>query len=205
MPLDQSLLEKVANSLRVARASLLPGMAGGGVAGVVIDPAAKSQTKDSILARAAELYAVRPADEKTPPTGFDPAAAALFEALVEGAFLVANADGEFDADERAAFEEVVLAATKQHVSKAQLDGLLADFAELLAEDGQEQRIAAVAKTVTRPEQQVEVLRVAAFIAHISGGCSDVERQTMEKLATGFGLPPGAVEDALGVAASVLAD
>jgi tellurite resistance protein len=201
MPLDQSLLEKVANSLRVARASLLPG----GITGVVVDPASKSQAKDSILARAAELYAVRPADEKTPPTGFDPAAAALFEALVEGAFLVANADGEFDSEERAAFEEVVLAATKQHVSKEQLDALLSDFAELLAEDGQEKRIAAVSKTVTRPEQQGEVLRVAAFIAHISGGCSDVERQAMEKLAVGFGLPAGAVDDALSVASTILAD
>ena len=42
---------------------------------------------------------------KTQPCrpGFDPLAVVLFEAIVEGAFLVANSDGVFDADERKIF------------------------------------------------------------------------------------------------------
>lgn len=196
MAVDQSLIEKVAAALRIARASMPPST-------VVVDASQRGRDKDSILARAAELYAVRPESEKTPPTGFDPAAAALFEALVEGSFLVANADGDFDADERAAFEEVVLAATNQHVTSEQLAALLSDLGELLQEDGLEKRVAAVTSTVTRAEQQEEVLRVAAFIAQISGGVSDVERATMDKLATGFGLAPEAVEQALGAARQAL--
>jgi tellurite resistance protein len=78
-----------------------------------------------------------------------------------------------------------------------------DLAELLQEDGLEKRLSAVTSTVTRPEQQEEVLRVAAFIAQISGGVSEVERATMDKLAAGFGLTPGAVEQALAAARQAL--
>ena len=49
----------------------------------------------SILSLAAATYGSRPADEATVPTGFDPAACQLFEAIVEGAYLVASADGVF--------------------------------------------------------------------------------------------------------------
>lgn len=193
MPLDQSLLERIAASLRTARASLPPG---------ADRPAAAA--RDSILARAAELYAVRPGGEDTPPTGFDPAAAALFEALVEGAFLIANADGEFDADERAAFEHVVLSATGKRIAEGQLSALLEDLAQLLTEDGIAKRLEVVGKTVTKPEQQREVLRVAALIGCISGGVSDVERSTMGALAQSFGLGSDAVDGAVSDAASALA-
>jgi len=193
MALDQSLLERIASSLRTARPSLPPP---GGAA-----PA--NAAKDSILARAAELYAVRPGGEDTPPTGFDPAAAALFEALVEGAFLIANADGDFDADERAAFAHVVLSATGKRVSESQLSALLQDLAALLSEDGIEKRIDVVGKTVGKPEQQREVLRVAALIGYISGGVSAVERATMTKLAGCFGLGGEAVDGAINEAQSAL--
>lgn len=195
MALDQSLLERIASSLRTARASLPPP---GGTQGLA---------KDSILARAAELYAVRPGGEDTPPTGFDPAAAALFEALVEGAFLIAHADGDFDSEERAAFEHVVLSATAsaagKRIAESQLSALLEDLGQLFAEDGIEKRIDVVAKTVTKPEQQREVLRVAALIGYISGGVSEIERATMTKLASSFGLGADAVDAAVGEAQRAL--
>jgi tellurite resistance protein len=191
MALDQSLLERIASSLRTSRASLPPP---GGT---------PSPAKDSILARAAELYAVRPGGEDTPPTGFDPAAAALFEALVEGAFLIANADGDFDSDERAAFEHVVLSATGKRVAESQLSALLEDLGQLFAEDGIEKRIGVVAKTVAKPEQQREVLRVAALIGYISGGVSEIERATMAKLAAAFGLGADAVDSAVAEAQRAL--
>lgn len=195
MAVDQSLLERIAASLRVARASLPPENSS--------RSATQPREKDSILARAAELYASRPSEESTPPTGFDPAAAALFEALVEGAYLVAHADGEFDDEERAAFEQVVLAATNKQVAVSQLHALLADLNELYVEDGAERRIEVVTKTVSRTEQQHEVLRVAALIAQISGGVSDVERAAMEKLASGFGLDKQAVDVSIREAEGVL--
>ncbi len=193
MPLDQSLLDRIAASLRT-RTSAAPGAPDAGA----------NAPKDSILARAADLYASRPGGEDTPPTGFDPAAAALFEALVEGAFLVANADGEFDAEERSAFEQVVSSATSKKLAGGQLGELLSDLHELLHEDGLEKRIQSVSKTVARPEQQQEVLRVAAFIGQISGGVSPVERGAMLKLANGFGLGEPEVDQAIRDAESALA-
>src|SRR5690606_13128494 len=61
----------------------------------------------SILTLAAASYGSRPEDESTIPTGFDPFAAALFECIVEGAYLVATADGVFDDEEKRTFERIV--------------------------------------------------------------------------------------------------
>src|SRR3954463_15986340 len=128
---DKSLLE------RVARGVSKPGL--NAPAGVTA----------SILAQAANSYGARPIiDEATVPTGFDPAAAALFEAVVEAAFLVANSDGVFDDDERAAFQSVVAHACDNVVQLSQLQALLADLQEQLAEDGLDKRTRMVARTIT---------------------------------------------------------
>ena len=226
MALDQSLLERIAHSLRITRTSYVSGLVdpAGSTEGGAADSAAavpsglasgiagqaqvvrqghSSRQGDSILTRAAQLYGAKPSEDHTPPTGFDPAAAALFEALVEGAFLVAHADGEFDDEERSAFEQVVLAATDKRVSRTQLAALLADLDSLLVEDGLDKRLQAVSRTIPKAEQQREVLRVAALIGQISGGVSDSERAAMEKLAQGFGLVGPAVEDAISDARGVL--
>lgn len=183
-PPDKSLIE------RVARGISRQNITGGG---------------PSILAQAASSYGARPVvDEATVPTGFDPAAAALFEAVVEAAFLVANSDGVFDDDERAAFQSVVANACGDVIQISQLDALLADLCEQLAEDGIEKRTRMVARTITRPEHQLEVLRIAALMAHISGGVSEHERSVLEQLARGFGLEQLVVHEALTESEGVLA-
>jgi tellurite resistance protein len=183
---DKGLLE------RVARGISRPG------------EAAPSGVTASILAQAARSYGARPVmDEATVPTGFDPAAAALFEATVEAAFLVANSDGVFDDEERAAFQEVVSEACSDQVQAGQLEALLADLCEQLAQDGIEKRARMVARTVTRRDHQLEVLRIAALMAHISGGVSDPERAVLDQLARGFELEGDAVDRALGEAEKAL--
>jgi len=73
---DERLLEKVARGLSE------PWTGGGRAA------------QGSILTVSAGVYGARPVtDETTIPTGFDPHAAALFEAIVEAAYLVATAAG----------------------------------------------------------------------------------------------------------------
>lgn len=182
---DKSLIE------RVARGIARPNAQQGGAL--------------SILAQAASSYGARPVvDEATVPTGFDPAAAALFEAVVEAAFLVANSDGVFDDDERAAFQSVVANACGDVVQRSQLDALVADLCEQLAEDGTDKRARMIARTITKSEHQLEVLRIAALMAHISGGVSDHERAVLEQLARGFGLAPEAVDEALKESEGVLA-
>jgi len=159
-------------------------------------PSGDPDTVVSILGLAAASYGARPADEATVPTGFDPLAVALFEAIVEGAYLVASADGVFDADERRTFESVVTTACGGVVVAKQISDLVSDLADVLAEDGLDRRIAAVAEQVHRREHAREVLRIAALLAHASEDVSPVERSTLDKLAVALKLESGEVEQAL---------
>jgi tellurite resistance protein len=185
---DESLLGKVATQL-----SRPPSYAAGG-------------SKASILSIAAASYGWKSSgDEVTQPTGFDPDAARLFESVVEAAFLVANADGEFDAAEQSAFRHVVVAACGGMVVERQVSALLADLADQLSEDGMEKRLQMVSKSIVRGDQAREVLRIAALLAQVSGGVSEVERAVLGKLAVELKLDPIAVNAALEEAGSVIAE
>ncbi len=176
---NENLLEKVAK--RISEASA------GAPAGVGA----------SILTLAAASFGLAPdRPDETVPTGFDPTAAALFESIVEAAYLVANADGDFDATERHAFERVVLQACGGAAMDGQIKALIADLADQLDEDGIDKRIQMVARTVGRVDQQQEVLRIAGLLAHVSDGVSESERDVLNKLATAFGLDAAAVPNAL---------
>lgn len=165
---------------------------------------ADSAPPSSILSLAAAAYGSRPSEDATVPTGFDPLAVVLFEAIVEGAFLVANADGVFDDEERRVFEQVVVAACGGAVGSQQIAALVSDLADQLDEDGIDTRIDAVTSVVAKREHALEVLRVAALLAQASNDVSAVERQALEKLATRWDLGAGAVDSALSDVKSALA-
>jgi tellurite resistance protein len=150
----------------------------------------------SILSLAATSYSVRPSEDATVPTGFDPQAVALFEAIVEGAYLVATADGVFDADEHRTFERVVVAACGGTVVQRQIAALLADLADQLKEDGLDRRIEALAATVTKKEHALEVLRIATLLAQTSEDVSPVERDVLRKIAVRCKLGADAVDQAM---------
>jgi tellurite resistance protein len=169
---------------RVARSSTVPGR-----------PADPSKPL-SILSLAAASYGARPDDDATVPTGFDPMAVALFESIVEGAYLVASADGVFDDDEQRAFERVVVVACGGAVAPKQLAGLVADLKDQLAEDGVDRRVEMLARTVTKKEHAREVLRIAALLAQASEGVSAVEREVLGKIAVACGLEASEVDAAL---------
>jgi tellurite resistance protein len=184
---DARLLEKVARGLKEPWTTP--------------DGAAQS----SILSVAAGVYGSRPvAEETTIPTGFDPRAAALFEAIVESAYLVSSADGILDDAEREAFTEVVTTACGGAVAEEQIHDLLTDLREHLKEDGVDARVRAVALAVGKPEQRLEVLRIAGLLAHVSGGVSGVEKNVLVKLASAFQLGPREVDAALDAVKSALA-
>jgi len=188
MPLlDHSLLRKVASKLREAPSY------------------SEKDMTSSILKLAASSYGFGPSEEITVPTGFDPQAAALFEAMVESAYLVANADGDFDSAERSTFEHVVIAACEGAVAERQVHALVSDLHDQLVEDGADKRVKMVAKTVTKPEHAREILRVAALLAQASGGVSDQERLLMDKLAAAVGLDRGSVDTALREVDRAMAD
>jgi tellurite resistance protein len=184
--IDTSLITKVIRHLNLTPSS--------GVTG----------TRGSILTAAASSYGFRAdSDEFTQPSGFDPDAARLFEAIVESAYLVANADGQFDAAERSAFSHVVVAAAGGLVPERHLRALLDDLADLLLEDGLNKRVEMVGRAVARPEHAREVLRVAALLALVSGGANSAERGVMGQLSGRFGLDSGAVEHSLAEAQKAL--
>jgi tellurite resistance protein len=165
---------------------------------------AEAGTKGTILGVAASSYGYRAdVDELTQPTGFDPQAARLFEAIVESAYLVANADGEFDPGEESAFVRVVLVACGGLVLERQVHALLSDLRDQLAEDGLDKRIEMVGRAIQKPEHAREVLRVAALLANVSGGVSAVERDVLRRLAVRFGLEESALSRALSEASSAL--
>jgi tellurite resistance protein len=181
-----NLLARVARSGPAVAASIEPGPTG------------------SILSLAAASYGSRPSGDATVPTGFDPLAVVLFEAIVEAAYLVANADGVFDDEERRTFERVVVAACGETVAPSQIAALVADLGDQLEEDGADRRIEVIARAVTKKEHARELLRVAALLAHVSEDVSDVEREVLGKLARGFGIDGAEVEAALAEAREVVA-
>src|SRR5579863_4903435 len=159
--------------------------------------AAKTTTgSTSILTLAAQSYGAKVNDDSTVPTGFDPNAARLFEAIVEGAYLVASADGVIDESERATFERVVAAACGGIVTTEQIAALVADLNDELAEDGLDGRIRAVAERAPKQPQGEEVLRIAALLAQASENVSPVEQEVLVKIAAACNLPAGAVDAAL---------
>jgi len=157
---------------------------------------AEGSSDRSILTLAAASYGSRPTDESTVPTGFDPHAAALFESIVEGAYLVATADGVFDEEERRAFERIVTAATGGSVTQSHIIDLIADLADQLAEDGLDKRLQRLGEGIGRREHAQEVIRIAALIAQCSEDVSAIERSVLEKLAAACKLEAAEVDVAL---------
>jgi tellurite resistance protein len=150
----------------------------------------------SILTLAAASYGSRPTDESTVPTGFDPQAAALFESIVEGAYIVATADGVFDDEERRAFERIVTAACGGAVAPRHIADLISDLQDQLTEDGLETRLQRLGEGIARREHAQEVIRIAALIAQCSEDVSEIERTVLEKLAASCKLEATEVDAAL---------
>ena len=150
----------------------------------------------SILSLCAASYGARPSEEATVPTGFDPAAVALFESIVEGAYLVAQADGVFDDQEKKAFERVVVTACGGAVAAKQVHALVADLEDQLKEDGLARRLDVLASPVNKQDHAREVLRIAALLAQTTDGVSAIEREMLVKIAGACGLEASAVDQAV---------
>ncbi len=129
----------------------------------------------------------------------------LFEAIIESAFLVANADGHFDADERHMFGRLVREVSLGRVNDQQIRALIEDLSRQLAEDGRERRLRMIGRTIRADADRGETLRVAALLAHASAGLSQVEHEVLVQLAAHLELPDGSVEAAVRAAEDALRD
>ena len=161
---------------------------------------------DSILIVAAGSYGFRSGlDETTLPTGFDPQAAALFEAIVEASFLAATAGTAFDDAQTVAFRTAVFEACRGYVTLDTIDILTADLANQLDEDGLDCRIESVASTISPTEQQLDVLRIAILLAFASSGMSDCTRDVIEKIGAALKLKDVEVASVLKEVATAIAE
>jgi len=61
----------------------------------------------------------------------------------------------------------------------------------------------LAGIISSDAHKIEVMRIAALMAHASGGVRDSERAVLEKLAAAFGLESDQVDAALERAGSAL--
>ncbi|MFO0680097.1 MAG: tellurite resistance TerB family protein [Polyangiaceae bacterium] len=154
-----------------------------------------SRATASILALAAATYGAKPLADATVPTGFDPTAVALFEAIVEAAFLVAHADGVFDEAERRSFEKLVTQASGGTVASATVQWLVGELDRAFARDGMDKRIAMVAMRIRKPEHAREILRIASVVALATDDVGPEERSVLVRVAKAVGLDEAAVDEA----------
>lgn len=172
--------------------------------GVISELASVAGSQRSVFALAASHFGSMPDAEATLPTGFDERAARLFEAILESAYLVAVADGTFDAEESAVFAHIVALASAGAVPREALGMLIEEFRAELARQGVDARIASIAKALRTPEQAEEVLRVATLLGIASEGLAEEEIVVLRKLAASCNLPDASVDAAVKHAQSVLA-
>jgi tellurite resistance protein len=165
----------------------------GGVASVAGAP----RSGHSVLLASAAQFGRRPQNEEhTQPSGFDPRGAALFEAIVESAYLVATADGVFDEKEQRVFQHIVLTVCAGALTEQQVEALVFALRERMHIHGRASRMLAVTQAVSWSGHSREVLRIAALMAEASGGVSAEERAVLEELTRGFVIPPRVLDETL---------
>ncbi len=141
----------------------------------------------SVIALAAAAYAAQPSVDSTTPTGFDPFAVTLFEAIVEAAFLVATADGVFDDAEREVFARIVAASADHALPRSDLTGLIEELADNLSIQGIDKRVTRIAESVKRPEQKQALLRVCLLVALANDVISEPEEAIIGRLCNAMGV------------------
>jgi len=167
-------------------------------------PNAPRGVRHSILAQAARVHGQKPlGDEATAPTGFDPQAAALFEATVESAYLVATSDGPLDTTEDAVLRAIIGIGCDGKVSSEQMEALFTELVAARERETEDQRVEHISQIINNRDHQREILRIAAIMARASGGVRPVERELLDKLAHGFSLDGSAVDAAIAEAEETL--
>ncbi|HEU4404603.1 MAG TPA: tellurite resistance TerB family protein [Polyangiaceae bacterium] len=129
----------------------------------------------------------------------------FFSALVEGAFLVASADGLLSDEETHTLAETINFVAGERLSADDFSAMLNSFAEVLGDDGEEGRIRTLAEAIPDEAARHEILRFAILIALCDGELSGREHNTLLALGAAFGFEGTWVDDTIGRLASLLQD
>ncbi len=124
----------------------------------------------------------------------DPVSAARVMAVIEGAWLVAQADGRFDRAERKAIDAVIHRLSGDAIWTDDVDTMFETFEARLAREGHEARCDSVGRALRRMNVSEEGVYLAAGIACVSNELSAVELGALERIAAsaGLGFPDVAV-------------
>ncbi|MFO0660118.1 MAG: hypothetical protein U0165_09850 [Polyangiaceae bacterium] len=121
---------------------------------------------------------------------------ALFEVAVEAGYLAALADGNVDADERAAIVKAVETLSVGAVIEWETEALLDSCAARAKAEGIEARRTAAGKALAGLGHPDVGLFFAAVIAHASDGIDDQEKASLEAIGAAAGLDAAAVAKVL---------
>jgi tellurite resistance protein len=117
-------------------------------------------------------------------------------ALVEGAYLVAVADGRLAGQEVRTLAQTITYVMGEGLPAGELADMLDSFAEALARDGLEKRLRVLAKTVPDAEARREVLGFAALICACDDDVVAQERERLVEIGTAFRFTPDEVSELL---------
>lgn len=121
----------------------------------------------------------------------------FFSALVEGAFLLAAADGELSDDEAATLGETIAFVTGEALEPDEFMEMIDAFADALDQSDLASRLAAVARAVPDVAARREVLGFATLIALCDRDLADAERAALGQMAKAFGLAESDVDALVG--------
>ncbi len=106
-------------------------------------------------------------------------------ALIESAFLMAAADGQFGNAEQDEFAEALQFLSGGKLSIDQIDAILDELIDTLRKDGWEARIAHVARSMPDPAARRNAYRVAAGISFADGTIQPEEERLFGLLGEAF--------------------
>lgn len=117
----------------------------------------------------------------------------FFSGLVEGAFLLAAADGDLSEDEEVALSETLREITGGMFEPEEFVQMLHAFEEALQEDGLASRLQTLASSLPDEPARRVVLSFAVLVALCDRHLADAEWSALQAMGAAFGFSKQAVE------------
>ena len=111
-------------------------------------------------------------------------------ALVEAAYIIAQADGSVSDEERGEIVEGLVELTERSVSADEVVDMLDRVAGAVEEEGAKARFAEIAEIVSDPELRDAVYLVACAVAWKGGGIGEKQGLAVRALKDAFGYGEG---------------
>jgi hypothetical protein len=147
-----------------------------------------------------------PARVRSSMISLDPSSADdFYSALVEGAFLVAAADGDFSPEEASTLGETIGYVTGEALPTESFRVMIDAFAEALVLDGFQGRIQTLADTIADDGERREIVAFAALLGFCDHDFDDRERRVIYAIGRAFSIPDAETMEILGRVETALRD